>query len=443
MADVEVEVVSSDTIKPSSPTPDHLRHYKLSFLDQIQVPVFMPLVLFFPRDDDVSLDEKRGRIRQALAKALTQFYPLAGRVRDNLYVDCNDEGALYVEARVRCELSDILENPVPRVLNRFLPRQIDDVQDLAVAVQVNFFECGGLALSLLISHKVADALSYFTFLNSWAATARGDTDIIDPCFSSSELFPPINLSGFQTSTGIVKDNISTRRFVFDAATIASLREQLTDLNNAAAAATTVDHQRSRPTRVEALSSFLWSRYMASTQPIDTRGDKLYTVLHAVNLRTRMEPPMSGHHFGNISRLAITVPTKDAVVDGGHKIVHQVREAIKQVDGEHIKKLRDGEGYLNWLKERSARISQGEVVSFSFTSLCRFPIYEADFGWGKPTWAGSASLTFKNLVVFMDTKSGDGIEAWVHLKEDDMAKFEQDKELLALVSPSVSVKSCAF
>lgn len=136
MAEMEVEVVSRDTIKPSSPTPDHLRHYKLSFLDQIQVPVFMPLVIFFPRDDVVSLDEKCSRIKRSLADALAKFYPLAGRVRDNLYVDCNDEGALYVEARVRCKLSDILENPVPRVLNRFLPCELDDVQDLAVAVQV-------------------------------------------------------------------------------------------------------------------------------------------------------------------------------------------------------------------------------------------------------------------------------------------------------------------
>ncbi|KAF8040715.1 hypothetical protein BT93_B2826 [Corymbia citriodora subsp. variegata] len=442
MADVQLEVVSSDTVKPSSPTPDHLRHHKLSFLDQIHPPVFMPLVLFFPRDDRVSLDEKRSRIRRSLAEALAKFYPLAGRVRDNLYVDCNDEGALYVEARVRCELSDILANPVPRAMNRFLPLEMDDVRDLAVAVQVNFFECGGLALSLLISHKIADALSIFTFLDAWAAAARGDTDIIDPCFGSFELFPPIKLSGFHLSTGIVKDNISSRRFVFEAATIALLREKFADLNSAAATAN-VDHQCSRPTRVEALSSFLWSRYMASTQPLEARGDKLYTVQHAVNLRTRMEPPMSGHHFGNYSGRAITVPTKDAGTNGGYRIVHQVREAIKQVNGEFIKKLQDGEGYLNFLKERSASVSQGEVVSFSFTSLCRFPIYEADFGWGKPAWVGSASLPFKHLVVFMDTKSGDGIEAWVHLKEDDMAKFEQDKELLALVSPSVSAKSCAF
>ena len=50
----------------------------------------------------------------------------------------------------------------------------------------------------------------------------------------------------------------------------------------------------------------------------------------------------------------------------------------------------------------------------------------DFGWGNPMWIGRVSLPFKNVVVFLDTKSGDGIKAWVNLKEQDMAKFESDR-----------------
>jgi shikimate O-hydroxycinnamoyltransferase len=76
-----------------------------------------------------------------------------------------------------------------------------------------------------------------------------------------------------------------------------------------------------------------------------------------------------------------------------------------------------------------------MVTFSFTSLCNFPIYEIDFGWGKPAWVTSASFTFNNLVSFFDTKSGDGIEAWINLKEEEMGKLENDEELLAYVSPN--------
>lgn len=168
--------------------------------------------------------------------------------------------------------------------------------------------------------------------------------------------------------------------------------------------------------------------------------KTYTVLHAVNLRSRMEPALSERNFGNISRIAVSMPGMDAVEGGrGHEIVSQLREAIRQVDAEQVRKIQQGEvGHLNFMKQRYGRISRGEVIPFSFTSLCRFPMYEADFGWGKPVWVGSATMPFKNLVVFLDTKTGDGIEAWCNLKEDDMARFENDEELLAYVSRNPSV-----
>ena len=62
---------------------------------------------------------------------------------------------------------------------------------------------------------------------------------------------------------------------------------------------------------------------------------------------------------------------------------------------------------------------------------------SEFGWGEPIWVGSAKLLYRNLVTFLDTKSGNGIEVWINLEVEDMAKFEVDKELLAYVSPKVS------
>ena len=77
----------------------------------------------------------------------------------------------------------------------------------------------------------------------------------------------------------------------------------------------------------------------------------------------------------------------------------------------------------------------ELVSLGFTSYCRFPAYDNDFGWGRPAWVFSAPLTFKNLTAFMDTKEGVGIEAYIGLEEQLMAEFETDAEFMAYVSPS--------
>lgn len=63
----------------------------------------------------------------------------------------------------------------------------------------------------------------------------------------------------------------------------------------------------------------------------------------------------------------------------------------------MKRLGKGNEHLNFIKEKAVRFERGEMVPLNFTSLCRWPLYEADFGWGKPVRVGSARLPFKNLV----------------------------------------------
>ena len=423
---LEVEAISQDTVKPSFPTPPHLHHYQLSFLDQLQPLVFMPLVHFYPKYSDTNLTntEQSDRIKKSLSDALTRFYVLAGRVKDNLYVDCNDEGVPYVEAKANCKLSEFLEDPIPGELNKFLPFELDEVKELPAAVQVTFFNCGGLVIGVLVSHRIIDALSFILFLNSWAAIARGHGNIVTPPMDSATLFPPQELSGLNMNIGITKDNIVTKRFVFDASAIGSIREKYSSDDKSI--------EYPRPTRVEALSAFIWSRFMASTQS-KPDPNKIYKIVHALNLRTRADPPLSFDYFGNITRFAMSVPSRDTE-EGFYGIIKPMREAIQKIDGDFVKMLQQGDVYLKYMKENLSNFVKGELVTLSFTSLCRFPLYEVDFGWGKPAWVTSAKFTFKNLITFIDAKSGDGIEVWINLKAEDMAKFETDNELLAFVSP---------
>ncbi|KAF7124188.1 hypothetical protein RHSIM_Rhsim12G0106800 [Rhododendron simsii] len=222
--EVEVEVISSETIKPSSPTPPHLRHYHLSFLDQIAPPVFMPLLLFFPHSTATSTAattttsftqlHKSNNLKTSLSQTLTKFYPLAGRLVNNLHIDCSDAGIPYTEAQAHCQLSDLISDPTSSGSNKFLPCELGDTGDIPMAVRVNFFECGGVVVSMAVSHKVADAFSSVFFVNSWAAAGRGrDFDVPDPRLDGAELFPPRDMGGFNPSTGMMKDPIVTNRFL--------------------------------------------------------------------------------------------------------------------------------------------------------------------------------------------------------------------------------------
>ena len=257
---INIQVVFKGSIKPSVPTPDHLRHYQLSFLDQIKPSYFMPMILFYSQEAQTNILTKEQRsdtIKKSLSEALTHFYPLAGRVKSKINVDCNDEGAYYVEAEAKCQLSDILPNPNPHDMNEFLPLELCDTNGLSLMVQVTFFDCGGMALGVGLHHEVADALSFIMFLNSWSALARGQTDFKTPIFGSFKLFPPQDMSTFPRDFRNVEDkkNVS-KRFVFDASKIETLVNKYSD----------DDGSVRRPTRFEAISAFIWNRFVVATRP---------------------------------------------------------------------------------------------------------------------------------------------------------------------------------
>lgn len=413
---LEVEIISKEIIKPSSPTPSHLRHYQLSFLDQIAPMVYNPIVLFYSHNDALNTTTISNTLKKSLSKILTHFYPLAGRMNNKNFIDCNDEGIPYIETKItNYNLKDIIQNPIPNELNHLIPFQLDDITNIAFGVQLNFFSCGGIAIGACLSHQIADGLSFFNFLNSWANITR-KLIFPKPIFDSSKLFPPKNISGFDPRSGITKENIVCKIFVFNADVVENLRAKYINFN---------------PTRVEALSAFIWSRYV---DVIYNDGvQRNYGVVHAVNLRQKMEPPLPLESFGNYLRFTITIPKMNSGEEC-YGLAKQVRDEIKKIDKEYVKKVQEGKEHLEFLKESFDRvIVKEELVVFNFTSLCRFPLYDADFGWGKPIWVGSTALNFKNLVVFVDCKDGGGIEAYVSLKVEDMVKFEADLELLACVN----------
>ncbi|KAL0372316.1 UNVERIFIED_CONTAM: Stemmadenine O-acetyltransferase [Sesamum calycinum] len=392
-------------------------------------PIFTPLVYFYEANAEFSNTGKSNHLKKSLSQVLSRFYPLAGRLVDDLYVDCKDEGAPYVEAIANCSLSQVVTNPVPKNMDKLLPYKVEDLQNLGMAVQVTYFQCGGTAVGLVISHKIADASSCFLVANTWAAVARNGNydDVSAPKFEGAKIFPPQDIVvGFKPNTGIVKEELATKILTFPASKISILQEKYSG--------GATEFPQRRPSRVEALSAFIWTRFISATQR-KADPNNIYTVHYTVNLRPRLDPPLSEYHFGNTSWLAIAMPTMGA--DGAPELLREVREAIRAMNGEYVAQLRQGDKHLNFITQRMAEANnKGKLVTFTFTSLCWFPLYEADFGWGKPVWVEMlAGMLYKNLVFFTDTATGDGIEARINLRKEDMEKFEADLELQEFLSNS--------
>nr|GMD33564.1 vinorine synthase-like [Ipomoea batatas] len=416
---LKVEFLSKELmIKPSSPTPPHLKTFKLSFLDQIAPPFFIPLIFFFHHANG---EDDHGRssqlLKQSLSKVLTIFYPLAGRIKGNDFVDCSDEGALWVEARVHGFLKDVVENPLMEELEKFVPLEPCNGEgiELIVGVQINYFVDGGIAVGVCLSHKIADGLSLVNFVNAWGVTAReGDAaGISPPNFGlATSLFPPTTMDlagcGFSPSVGLTREKIVTRRVVFDKDNLAALKK------SAAAESWRVGN----PTRVEALSAFLWKHFREAIRVKSQASmKKTFRASHNVNLRARMNPPLSSTTFGNLWSFANTSETRSPSPE--EDLVFQLRTSIREINVDYTKVLQSVELHSEHLHKWHERFGdEGEAEFMEFTSWCRFPIYEVDFGWGKPVWACTTTLPYKNFIVLMSTKCGDGIEAWINIGEED-------------------------
>ncbi|KAK1583096.1 hypothetical protein Q3G72_020908 [Acer saccharum] len=156
-------------------------------------------------------------------------------------------------------------------------------------------------------------------------------------------------------------NVVMKRFVFSNSSIIALRAKY--------ACKTSKENQIYATCVEALSSFIWSRFQASTQP-KIGLEKPLLLIHAVNLHKRMDQSLPDDSFGNFFRPAITISSQDTGEDY-YSLVNKLRGSISRIDKSSVKKLQDGSSNeYDLMKRMAERFNKGEFFTFNYTSLCR-------------------------------------------------------------------------
>ncbi|KAF8040604.1 hypothetical protein BT93_B2733 [Corymbia citriodora subsp. variegata] len=425
---MEVTITSRDHIKPSSPTPHHLRTFKLCLLDQLIPTPYATIILFFSPDTRLQCRDvpaKLELLKKSLSTTLTRFYLPTGNLKDNLTVDCDDKGAYYVEAR------EFLAHPDLLLLCKFLPVDLTPKETYSGSrtanIQANVFECGGITIGVCIAHKILDGAALITILKGCSAAAHSDKAVI-PDFDAASLFPTEDLRLRDTSMAawgslFKKGKSMTRRFLFDALAIATLKAKAKGSGS------------ERPTSIASVSAFIWQRCLAAAMERRSGIERPSVLTHVVNLWKRMEPPASDSSLGNILWISSAKSLPALANEANHSISRIDRHFVEQLRGANR-----NDGIMDSLKEMSVASEEDGADHLGFSSWCKLGFNEVDFGWGRPVWVssyGTSEPVFMNLVILADTREGDGIEAWVTLDEQEMAILEGDGELrtLASVDPS--------
>ncbi|EEF29377.1 vinorine synthase [Ricinus communis] len=456
---MEINKISETFIKPFSSTPPHLKTYKISLIDQfLMYGVDIPLLFFYsnPRYDlanpivsDDFISKRSQQLKQSLSETLVHYYPLAGRIKDHLSVDCNDEGVYYVEARATIPLSEYLNQPDHLTLmDSLLPRQPSCYESSSpgsygVTIQETTFLCGSITIGLFGSHMIMDAAGLTSFIKAWAASAtmcNTTKEIVPPSYDGASIFPQYDafprdatmasFDGPFLKTG----KLAARTFVFDASSISDLKTQAA--TNSCA---------ENPTRIEAVSSFLFECISAVLQA-KSGVERPFAFSFLVSWKRKAIPPLPESLFGNFIWMAsgLSSPEDTRLT----RLVSKVRGAVRKINTNFVKNTQS-DGAFSKLSEMIKETSR-EFTSSSFingvnfvmvSSLCNLGLYEVDFGWGKPIWVTCVDVPlnsapddeFLNSMVLMDSRSGRGIEAWVFMDEEDLVLMEKYEKLLAYAS----------
>ncbi|KAG7542898.1 Transferase [Arabidopsis thaliana x Arabidopsis arenosa] len=441
METMKVETISKEIIKPSSPTPNDLRTLQLSIYDHILPPVYTVASLFYTKNDLISREHTSHKLKTSLSETLTKFYPLSGRI-NGVTIDCNDEGAIFVDARVdNCPLSGFLRCPDFEALQQLLPLHVVENPYVAAAtwplllVKATYFQCGGMVIGICISHKIADATSISTFIQTWAAMARGEAgdEVAGPEFAAADFYPPANDAfKFPVDEQANKRSSITKRFVFDASKLEQLRTK--------AASTDVV---ARPTRVESVTALLWKGLVAAASLSLTTSDHK-VLFQPANLRPKIPSLLPESLFGNVMFTSVVLsigPEGEVKIEEAvgelRKKGEDLRCLIKDEDGSSSSMI--GSKLANLMFANYSKMSYETHEPYTVSSWCKLPLYKAHFGWGSPVWvAGNVSPALGNLAMLIDSKDGQGIEAFVTLSQENMSSFEQNPELLAFASLNPSV-----
>ncbi|XWS20553.1 hypothetical protein CRYUN_Cryun31cG0111800 [Craigia yunnanensis] len=424
-----VNVKESTMVRPAEETPR--RSLWNSNVDLVVPRFHTPSVYFYRPTGGTNFFDPQV-MKEALSKALVQFYPMAGRLKKDedgrIEIDCNGEGVLFVEAETASVIDDFGDFAPTLELRQLIPT-VDYSGGVGtyplLVLQVTYFKCGGASLGVGMQHHAADGYSGLHFINTWSDLARGleltilpfiDRTLLrardppQPVFHHIEYQPPPAMNIPPQSTGPESTAVSIFKWT---------REQLNALN----AKSKEDGNTVNYSSYEMLSGHVWKSVCKARGLTDDQGTKLYI---ATDGRSRLRPPLPPGYFGNVIFTATPIAVAgDLQSKPTWYAAGRIHDALVRMDDDYLRSALD---YLELQPDLSALVRGAHTFkcpNLGITSWVRLPIHDADFGWGRPIFMGPGGIAYEGLSFVIPSPTNDGsLSVAISLQTEHMKLFEK-------------------
>ncbi|KAL0671567.1 hypothetical protein Bca4012_034271 [Brassica carinata] len=160
--------------------------------------------------------------------------------------------------------------------------------------------------------------------------------------------------------------------------------------------------------------------------------KTTTFRMAVNVRHRLSPKLNPEYFGNAIQSVPTFATAGEVLSRDIRwTADQLNQSVAAHGDERIREV-----VAEWEENpRCFPLGNADGASVTMGSSPRFPMYENDFGWGKPVAVRSGRANkFDGKISAFPGRDGNGsVDLEVILAPETMAGIECDGEFMRYVS----------
>ncbi|XP_019156827.1 PREDICTED: omega-hydroxypalmitate O-feruloyl transferase [Ipomoea nil] len=416
-------------IPPTSKTPSH--SLPLSNLDDQNFLRFSIKYLYLFRTS-VAVD----RLKCSLARALVDYYPLAGRLTPcpddhrKLQVDCNAAGAVFAEAFMDLTADEFIQlSGKPNRSWRKLLYKVEAPTFLHIpplVVQVTKLRCGGMIVCTGVNHCLCDGIGTAQFLHVWAHFARDDVDSLITPFHSRHVFNPRERESHKLTSfhpafsrsapgGYCNSHSAldvTRYLQSQPLTPASLtfsQSQILRLKSQCAPPL-------KCTSFEALAAHTWRCWAKS---LDLPPSLAVKLLFSVNIRKRVEPELPAGYYGNGFVLGCAeAPVKDLAGGGSganlHDAVRLIQRAKLALTDDYVRSA------VDLLEDKSVTTDLSSSLVISQWS--KLGLEDLDFGEGKPLFMGPLTSDIYCLFVPL-VGDPNAARVLVSLPQQIVGKFE--------------------
>ncbi|KAJ8899651.1 hypothetical protein K2173_019347 [Erythroxylum novogranatense] len=414
-------------------------------------------------------------LKHSLSITLNHFPPLAGRLitdqNGHVHILCNDAGVEFVQAKALHLLVNSILSPldVPNCFQEFFT--FDKTLSYSghskplLAVQVTEL-ADGIFIGCTVNHAVVDGTSLWHFFNTFAEFCKGVKKISNsPDFSRTTVFnspavlrfppggPQVTFSG--------NEPLRERIFHFSRESIQKLKlranhnlisetfgngysncncnngntngkHETAEVDNCNNGNANGKHETAEISSFQSLCAQLWR---SVTRVRNLHFSKTTTFRMAVNCRHRLNSRLDPYYFGNAIQSIPTVASAGELLSRnlsyGAELLH--RNVVAH-DDSTVKK-----GIASWEREpRLFPLGNSDGASITMGSSPRFPMYDNDFGWGRPLAVRSGGTNkFDGKISAFPGRDGAGsVDLEVVLAPDTMAGLESDGEFMQYVSVTV-------